>query len=291
MATAHRELAAPRAAGVDETTFLRRGAGSFGQRWCTSIVDLATPRLLDVVAGRSSVVITDWIAVRPQEWADAIAVTVCDPFRPYAHGLRKAIPDAELVIDHYHVVKLGLDTLDQVRINVTRETLGRRGAKGDHLFDLRRRLRTAPERLTDTHYGALAAGLGHGDPHGHVREAWRLAHQLRRIGAASTARGARRRLDAVITGALASPRPEVRKLGRTLREWRTPIFARYRHGRITNAAAEAFNTLIKKLKRAGHGYRNFHNYRLRLLTACGKIPVTQTRTTARLRTRRPRLDE
>jgi transposase len=47
------------------------------------------------------------------------------------------------------------------------------------------------------------------------------------------------------------------------------------------------NLLIKKVKRVGHGFRNFANYRLRLLLHCG---VTwQTHRTARLRSRSPRL--
>jgi transposase len=45
------------------------------------------------------------------------------------------------------------------------------------------------------------------------------------------------------------------------------------------------NLLIKKVKRVGHGFRNFANYRLRLLLHCG---VTwQAHQTARLRGRSP----
>lgn len=287
------ELVPPRAFGVDETSFLRGGPRRFGDRWCTSIVDLTAGRLLDVVPGRSASVVTGWMRARGQrggkDWASGIAVTVCDPLRAYARGLRDAATGAALVVDHYHVVKLGLDALDTVRANVTRETLGRRGRKGDHLYDLRRRLLCAPDRLTDTNYARLHARLGHGDPHGHVRQAWRLAHALRHLGQAGSGRGARRRLDRIIAEAASSPRPELRRLARTLIEWRTPICARYDHDRITNATVEAINTLIKRVKRAGHGYRNFTNYRLRLLTSCGKIPITTTPTTSRLRTRRPQL--
>jgi hypothetical protein len=48
----------------------------------------------------------------------------------------------------------------------------------------------------------------------------------------------------------------------------------------SNGPTEAINLLIKKVKRVGHGFRNFANYRLRLLLHCG---VTwQTHRTARL---------
>jgi hypothetical protein len=40
-------------------------------------------------------------------------------------------------------------------------------------------------------------------------------------------------------------------------------------GGLTNARTEAVNLLVKKIKRIGHGFRNFCNYRLRLLLHCG----------------------
>ena len=36
-------------------------------------------------------------------------------------------------------------------------------------------------------------------------------------------------------------------------------------GGVSNGPTEAMNLLIKKIKRVGHGFRNFENYRLRLL--------------------------
>jgi hypothetical protein len=38
---------------------------------------------------------------------------------------------------------------------------------------------------------------------------------------------------------------------------------------LSNGPIEAINLRIKKIKRIGHGFRNFDNYRLRLLLHCG----------------------
>jgi hypothetical protein len=47
------------------------------------------------------------------------------------------------------------------------------------------------------------------------------------------------------------------------------------------------NLLIEKQRRIGHGYRNFANYRLRLLLHCG---ITwHTAPTPKIRSRSPRL--
>ncbi len=47
------------------------------------------------------------------------------------------------------------------------------------------------------------------------------------------------------------------------------------------------NLLVEKTRRIGHGYRNFANYRLRLLLACGVD--WHTAPTPRIRNRKPRL--
>jgi hypothetical protein len=53
-----------------------------------------------------------------------------------------------------------------------------------------------------------------------------------------------------------------------------------------SARTEAINLLIRKVKRVGHGFRNFANYRLRLVLHCGVR--WQTHRTASLRGRSPR---
>jgi hypothetical protein len=63
------------------------------------------------------------------------------------------------------------------------------------------------------------------------------------------------------------------------------IVAFHTTGGCSNGPTEALNLLIKKVKRVGHGFRNFPNYRLRLLLHCG---VTwQTHQTPLLRGRSP----
>jgi len=63
--------------------------------------------------------------------------------------------------------------------------------------------------------------------------------------------------------------PELHRLARTIDSWRPELLAYFDTGGISNGRTEAVNLLIKKIKRIGHGFRNFHNYRLRLLLHCG----------------------
>jgi hypothetical protein len=62
---------------------------------------------------------------------------------------------------------------------------------------------------------------------------------------------------------------ELSRLARTVQAWEAQILAWHVTGGCSNGPTEAVNLLIKKVKRVGHGFRNFTNYRLRLLLYCG----------------------
>jgi len=81
--------------------------------------------------------------------------------------------------------------------------------------------------------------------------------------------------------------PECRRLARTVRRWQDQILAYFTTDGVTNARSEAANLLIKKVKRTGHGFRNFTNYRIRLLLHTGVTWHTPAAT--RIRGRSPRL--
>ena len=82
--------------------------------------------------------------------------------------------------------------------------------------------------------------------------------------------------------------PELGTLAKTLTRWRTEILAHHHTG-ASNGPVEAANLLIKQVKRAGRGFRNAHNYRLRILLAGGRNRSRETHTVTSIRPRRPRL--
>lgn len=75
------------------------------------------------------------------------------------------------------------------------------------------------------------------------------------------------------------------RLAKTISAWQDEVLAYHSTG-LSNGPTEAVNLLIEKVRRIGHGFRNFDNYRLRLLLRCGVI--WHTRPAARIRGRQPR---
>jgi transposase len=272
--------------GVDETAFLAATATRHTV-YATGIVALnGRARLLDVVEGRSGSVLSGWVSARDQAWRDGIGVAALDPFRGYATALHTTLPDAVRVLDAFHVVKLGFDAVDAVRRRVQQETTGHRGRKHDPLFGIRRLLRRGVDRHSERSWPRMLAGLDAGDDDQQIGRTWIAAQELRLLYRETTRAGAERRLLAWFTQVAEHEIPELVRLARTLDAWRPELFAYFDTGGVSNGPTEATNALIKKVKRVGHGFRNFDNYRLRLLLHCG---VTwQTQPTTPIRGRLPR---
>jgi transposase len=279
-------LAGVEALGVDETAFLTAN-GRRHTQFVTGMVDVTGSRLLDVVQGRSGTVLSQWIGAQPQPWRDGIRVAALDPFRGYATALRTSLPHAIRVLDAFHVTRLGFAAVDDVRRRVQQDDLGHRGRKGDPLYSIRRVLRRGHEHLTDVAWDRLLTGLDVGDIDGQVAAAWIAAQDLRLIYRARTRDDAQRRLYRWLVHCADSNVPELHRLASTIDSWRDELLAYFDTGGISNGPTEAMNLLIKKIKRTGHGFRNFDNYRLRLLLHCGVD--WQTPSPTRLRGRLPRL--
>jgi transposase len=277
-------LGAPSAVGLDETSFLAATA-EHPTLLVTGIIDLDEGRLIDVLPARSAVAVTDWLASKPGRWLAGIRHVVIDPYQPYATAVAAGLPDAWLVVDHFHVIRLANAALDEVRRRTQHTTTGHRGRKDDPLYRIRRRLLAGHERLSPAGLTRVLRWLDAGDPDGEVGAAYLAKELLRETYDAADAFDARRRLVAFYEYCAASDVPELQRLARTIARWETPIL-RWHRTRLTNAATEGTNLVIKNIKRLGFGFRNFENYRLRLLLRCGA--PWQHRHVASIRPRQPR---
>ena len=281
-------LAGVSALGVDEHAWLRANA-TRRTAYVTGIVDITagrTARLLDVVPGRSGTVYAGWIAEREQAWRDQITVAALDPFRGYAAALRAQLPDTVRVLDAFHVVKLANTAVDEVRRRVQQDTLGRRGHRDDPLYRTRRLLTRGQGTLSPRSRAKLTAALAAGDPRGEVEVAWQCAQHVHDVYHADTPQQGRQRAHWVIDTLPTCPIPEIARLGKTLRQWRSEFLAYHDTDGASNGPTEATNLIIEKIRRNAHGFRNWHNYRLRLLLHCG-IDYT-SELTPPIRTRQPR---
>jgi transposase len=234
------------------------------------------------------------MATMPPQWLERIEVVSVDPHEGYrsaivgadpATGRRSPWADVTVVVDPFHLVRLANQAVTKTRQRVQQEALGRRGWKDDPLYGIRRLLLVGAERLGERGWARIHDGLERGDALDEVTEAWIAKEKLRDVYLTDDLAIATARLDDAIAFTSASKVKEVKTLAKALRRWRTEILAHHTTG-ASNGPTEAVNLTIKSVKRCGRGFRNFDNYRLRLLLVAGvrwqTQPVTRLRARPRL---------
>jgi len=75
----------------------------------------------------------------------------------------------------------------------------------------------------------------------------------------------------VLASYVSCPIPEVARLGRTLKQWRTEFLGYFDTSGANNGGTEAINGLIELHRRIARGFRNRENCRLRMLLIGGGL--------------------
>jgi transposase len=238
-------------------------------RWHVGMCDLSGGQgLLGQVEGRTAQVVIDWLGQRTQQWRDAVRFVAIDMCTIFKSAIVQALPHATLVVDHFHVVQLAHQALNEVRRRVTVQVRGRRGRKGDREWDLRNRLTRSARRMRGERVDKLCDDLA-GLPTGiatPVLTAWHAKEDLHDLLALARTHPNRedvaRLLHCFYQRCADAGLPELARLASTVQTWWPQILAFLQTG-ITNAGSEGTNRVIKTIARDAYGFRNPHNQRLR----------------------------
>ncbi|HEY5453968.1 MAG TPA: ISL3 family transposase [Acidothermaceae bacterium] len=282
--------------GIDETRrgkprwFREPATGAWTRLdpYDTGFVDLAGAQgLLGQVEGRTSKCVVDWLQARTPAFRAAVRFVAIDPAAVYAAAIRTPglLPNATIVVDHFHIVKLANDTLTKVRRRVTWDQKGRRGRKIDPAWANRRRLLTARERLSDKGFATMWNSLIDSDPTNQILAAWIAKEELRALLALARTGPIRgdidRRLFAFYHWCANTDIDELHTLATTVETWWPAIEAFIVTG-ITNAKTEGLNRLVKQVKRSACGFRSIANQHRRVRFHCTRTHRATTATSRQL---------
>lgn len=218
--------------GIDET---RRGRPRWNRdpdsgRWRrldrfeTNFVDLAGDGgLLGQTGGRTAASVVAWLDARGAAWKAAVRIVAMDPCATYRRAVQDALPQARIVADHFHLVRLANDAVTRTRQRVTRDRLGRRGRRTDPAWANRRRLLRARERLSERAFTRMWNELIDADPSGELLAAWIGKEELRAL-LATARRGGQRsdiahRLHRFYDWCARVDVPELTTLAQTIDAW------------------------------------------------------------------------
>ena len=103
--------------------------------------------------------------------------------------------------------------------------------------------------------------------------AWSLKENFRHFWECTTWEDAEATFKGWYGWATRSQLPPIVKVAKMLKRHLTGLMNYIEH-RITNATSEGYNSSIQAIKSAARGFRNFENYRTRILFFCGKLDLT-----------------
>ena len=132
-------------------------------------------------------------------------------------------------------------------------------------------LRAGAERLTDKQWARFEKAIGADEAHLEVYVAWVCSQQLRSAYRHPKVSEGRNIAEKILEAFATCPVPEIKRLGKTLRQWREAFLAYFDTARANNGGTEAINGLIELHRRVARGFRNYDNYRLRMLLIGGGL--------------------
>jgi transposase len=253
-----RQLAGLKHLGMDEKSFRR------GQSYVTLLTDLEASRVLDVVAERTAAAANQlWQTLTPEQ-KQAVEAVAVDMWEPFIRTIQQQVPEADIVHDKFHDSQYLGEAVDQVRRQEHKELM----AQGDETLKGTRQLwlynpqNFSPDQVEE--FSALK------DLHLKVARAWAAKELFTKFWEYQEPGWARRFFKDWFGWVSRSRLQPVVAVAQMLQRHLDHLLTYLKH-HITNAVTEGLNSKIQSLKSAARGFRNFRNYRIRILFFCGKL--------------------
>lgn len=254
-----RQIDAPEWLGVDELHLLGDFRGI--------LTAPGEKKILDLLEKRDKATVLKWMMALPNR-ANVKVVTM-DMHRPYREAANAAFPNAQCVVDVFHVVRMANKAADSLRIALKDQLdpATRRKIKRDRwIIQARKRSLKAGDMILLQSWDRVVPMLS---------KAYRAKEDFYEIYEKATSRQEALELWDLW---LESLEPELKtpfgELIRAVTNWKPEIFAFFDHGRKTNAYTEAMNSVIRVVDRAGRGY-SFNAIRAKVMYG-GKKRKTDT---------------
>jgi transposase len=246
--------------GLDEKSFKR------GHSYITLLTDLEQSRVLEVVEDRTTEAAGQLWDSLSQEQKAAVEAVAVDMWEPFIQTVRQQVPHADVVHDKFHVSKYLNEAVDKVRRQEHKELL----AQGDETLTGSRQLWLYNPQNFSPDQAAEFAALK--ELQLKVARAWAAKELFTQFWQYQEAGWARRFFKDWFGWISRSRLKPMIAVARMLKRHLENLLTYLKH-RITNAVTEGLNSKIQSLKSAARGFRNFQNYRTRILFFCGKLDL------------------
>lgn len=249
--------------GIDEHFFSRKLG------YATTFVDLRSHKVFDVVLGKYEDDLKEFLKALPgRHKVKVVVMDLCDHYRRL---VKKYFPNAMIVSDRFHVIRW----INHQFLNAWK-SFDEQGRKNRGLLSLMRRHEWT---LNEEQKERLQSYL---KSHPEMKAIYDFKQGLNEL--LLRKRQNKKQVKDLIPQflwhmeqCLKSPIEAFRDLGKTLRRWQEPIVRMWRFTK-NNGITEGLHNKMEMLSRRAFGFRNFENYRLRIIALCGWNGVFTVRT-------------
>ncbi len=250
----HNTTSLPEAIGIDE---FRGNSG--GNKFQVVITDLKTHKVIDVISARSEDALYNFF--RKISNAKDVKLVAMDLSLFFKKIIASVFPNAKIIADTFHFTRLMHWALDNVRKDV------QKGLPKDMRIYFKRSRSVLHKRINDLNpdeYNQLTNMLDYNE---NLRWAYSIVQNLFEIIDEKNPDKKVSLFREFMTYASNCDLPEFNKHIQTYFKWHKYIINSF-YTNYSNGITEGLNTKIKTLKRVSFGFRNFQNFRLRILMAC-----------------------
>ncbi|MGP1440875.1 MAG: ISL3 family transposase [Treponema sp.] len=179
-------------------------------------------------------------------------MVVTDMFKPFRNVINKTLPNANIVSDKYHVIRQGIWTIRDIRINLFNSD----SEKYKEFKKYWKVIQKNPKNLKDTEKIIIDRLKAQSDI---FSVAYDLIKKFYELFELSDIQKFSNELNNLILELNESDILKCKTLANTLNSWFKEIVNIIQYG-YNNGFVEGFNNKIKVIKRIGYGYRNYERF-------------------------------
>ena len=250
----HNVTTLPEAIGIDE---FRGNAG--GNKFQVVITDLKEHKVIDVVSARSEEAL--YLFFKNITNAKNVKIVTMDLSLFFKKIIQDTFPNAKIVADAFHFVRLMHWALDNIRKNV------QKGLPKDMRLYFKHSKSVLHKRIDELDVDSFKQLCNMLDYDENLRWAYSIIQHLFELTDEKDPNKKVALFKEFMTYASNCDLPEFNKHLDTYFKWHKYIINSF-YTDYSNGITEGLNTKIKTLKRISFGFRSFKNFRLRILMAC-----------------------
>ena len=245
---------------IDETSFKR------GHKYVTIAIDATKRRVFDVEKGKDKAAVVGVAAklVNQGGSKDNITAATSDMSTSFLPAIHENFPNAEQIIDKFHVKQLLIKAMDEVRKQEQKESADKKT-----LFSCRRLFMLSESRMSDQQK-AQVASLSKTYPK--TGKAFRIVQALDAFYAASTRDEGESLFLQLYSWMRRCRLKPMKKAALSLMEHKSLIL-NFFTSRLTNAISEGINSMVQAAKRKARGYNTFEGFASMIYLVAGKLEL------------------